>query len=68
MAGDTSKINEAPDWHAAGLEHVWLPYAQMKTGIAAAAGGAHARLAHRAGRRPRADRRHCLLVDRLPRL
>jgi adenosylmethionine-8-amino-7-oxononanoate aminotransferase len=31
MAGDTSKINEAPDWYAAGLEHVWLPYAQMKT-------------------------------------
>jgi adenosylmethionine-8-amino-7-oxononanoate aminotransferase len=31
MAGDTSKINKAPDWHAAGLEHVWLPYAQMKT-------------------------------------
>ena len=34
----------------------------------AAAGGAHARLAHRAGRRPRADRRHRQLVDRLPRL
>ena len=31
MAGDTSKINEASDWYAAGLEHVWLPYAQMKT-------------------------------------
>jgi adenosylmethionine-8-amino-7-oxononanoate aminotransferase len=31
MAGDTSKINEAPDWYVAGLEHVWLPYAQMKT-------------------------------------
>ena len=31
MAGDTSKINAAPDWYAAGLERVWLPYAQMKT-------------------------------------
>jgi adenosylmethionine-8-amino-7-oxononanoate aminotransferase len=31
MAGDTSKKDEQPDWYAAGLEHVWLPYAQMKT-------------------------------------
>jgi adenosylmethionine-8-amino-7-oxononanoate aminotransferase len=31
MAGDTSKKNKAPDWYAAGLEHIWLPYAQMKT-------------------------------------
>ena len=31
MAGDTSKINEAPDWYAAGLGNIWLPYAQMKT-------------------------------------
>jgi adenosylmethionine-8-amino-7-oxononanoate aminotransferase len=31
MAGDTSKKDEPPDWYAAGLEHVWLPYAQMKT-------------------------------------
>ena len=31
MAGDTSKKDEPPDWSAAGLEHVWLPYAQMKT-------------------------------------
>jgi adenosylmethionine-8-amino-7-oxononanoate aminotransferase len=31
MAGDTSKKSETPDWYAAGLEHVWLPYAQMKT-------------------------------------
>ena len=31
MAGDTSKNNTPPDWYAAGLEHVWLPYAQMKT-------------------------------------
>jgi adenosylmethionine---8-amino-7-oxononanoate aminotransferase len=31
MAGDTSKKNDLPDWYAAGLEHVWLPYAQMKT-------------------------------------
>src|SRR5471032_2243901 len=31
MAGDTSKKDEPPDWYVAGLEHVWLPYAQMKT-------------------------------------
>jgi adenosylmethionine---8-amino-7-oxononanoate aminotransferase len=31
MAGDTSKNNTPPDWYAAGLGHVWLPYAQMKT-------------------------------------
>ncbi|HEY0223222.1 MAG TPA: aminotransferase class III-fold pyridoxal phosphate-dependent enzyme, partial [Pseudolabrys sp.] len=31
MAGDTSKKNEAPGWYAGGLEHIWLPYAQMKT-------------------------------------
>jgi adenosylmethionine-8-amino-7-oxononanoate aminotransferase len=29
MAGDSDK--NTPDWYAAGLEHVWLPYAQMKT-------------------------------------
>ncbi len=29
MPGDASKKNAAPDWY--GLEHVWLPYAQMKT-------------------------------------
>ena len=31
MAGDTSKNSLAPDWYAGGIEHVWLPYAQMKT-------------------------------------
>ncbi len=31
MAGDTSKKNELPGWYAGGLDHVWLPYAQMKT-------------------------------------
>jgi adenosylmethionine-8-amino-7-oxononanoate aminotransferase len=31
MAGDTSKNSTPPEWYAAGLEHVWLPYAQMKT-------------------------------------
>jgi adenosylmethionine-8-amino-7-oxononanoate aminotransferase len=30
MAGDRGK-NSAPAWLTAGLEHVWLPYAQMKT-------------------------------------
>lgn len=31
MAADASKKNGLPDWYAAGLEHIWLPYAQMKT-------------------------------------
>jgi adenosylmethionine-8-amino-7-oxononanoate aminotransferase len=35
MSGNTSKNNEvggsAPDWYAAGIDHIWLPYAQMKT-------------------------------------
>ena len=31
MAGDTSKKNEQPRWYAGGIDHIWLPYAQMKT-------------------------------------
>ncbi len=31
MAGDTSKNSAPPGWYAGGLDHVWLPYAQMKT-------------------------------------
>ena len=31
MAGDTSNNSTVPDWYSAGLEYVWLPYAQMKT-------------------------------------
>jgi len=31
MAGDTVKSSNPPAWLTAGLEHVWLPYAQMKT-------------------------------------
>ncbi len=31
MAGGASKNSAMPDWYADGLEHVWLPYAQMKT-------------------------------------
>src|SRR5271170_7015569 len=35
MSGNTSGNKGldggAPDWYAAGLDHVWLPYAQMKT-------------------------------------
>jgi adenosylmethionine---8-amino-7-oxononanoate aminotransferase len=31
MQGGSSKNNMMPGWHADGLEHVWLPYAQMKT-------------------------------------
>jgi adenosylmethionine---8-amino-7-oxononanoate aminotransferase len=28
---DLRSSREPPDWYRAGLEHVWLPYAQMKT-------------------------------------
>ncbi|MEI7805716.1 MAG: adenosylmethionine--8-amino-7-oxononanoate transaminase [Hyphomicrobiales bacterium] len=35
MSGDTSKKTQppaaVPNWYTAGLEHVWLPYTQMKT-------------------------------------
>ncbi|HZD88893.1 MAG TPA: adenosylmethionine--8-amino-7-oxononanoate transaminase, partial [Pseudolabrys sp.] len=31
MPGDASKKNAAPDRTAGSLDHVWLPYAQMKT-------------------------------------
>ena len=31
MADDTSKMESAPGWYADGLQHVWRPYAQMKT-------------------------------------
>jgi len=35
MSGNSSEKGSAaaaaPDWYAAGLDHVWLPYAQMKT-------------------------------------
>src|SRR5580692_5728400 len=35
MSGNTSEnkgtATASPDWYAAGLDHVWLPYAQMKT-------------------------------------
>jgi adenosylmethionine-8-amino-7-oxononanoate aminotransferase len=36
MSGNSSKNNArsaaaAPSWYGAGLDHVWLPYAQMKT-------------------------------------
>lgn len=31
MADDTSKKSAPPGWYAGGLEHIWLPYAQMKT-------------------------------------
>ena len=34
MAADTSKKSELPGWYAGGLEHVWLPYTQMKTAAA----------------------------------
>jgi adenosylmethionine---8-amino-7-oxononanoate aminotransferase len=35
MSGNTSenkqKVTVSPSWYAEGLDHVWLPYAQMKT-------------------------------------
>lgn len=31
MANDTSKKSTPPGWYTGGLEHIWLPYAQMKT-------------------------------------
>jgi len=31
MAVRAGKNSAKPDWYAKGLEHVWLPYAQMKT-------------------------------------
>jgi adenosylmethionine---8-amino-7-oxononanoate aminotransferase len=31
MSHEFSKNNATPAWYAAGLDHVWLPYAQMKT-------------------------------------
>jgi adenosylmethionine---8-amino-7-oxononanoate aminotransferase len=36
MPGNTSENrgNEQPDWYRTGLDHVWLPYAQMKTASA----------------------------------
>ncbi|MGB6349580.1 MAG: adenosylmethionine--8-amino-7-oxononanoate transaminase [Pseudolabrys sp.] len=31
MADETSKNSATPGWYAEGLEHIWVPYAQMKT-------------------------------------
>ncbi len=31
MAGEKSKNSKPPAWYADGIDHVWLPYAQMKT-------------------------------------
>ena len=30
-ASENKGVGTAPGWYAAGLEHIWLPYAQMKT-------------------------------------
>ncbi len=58
----------APAWYEAGLAHVWLPYAQMKTARpplpVARTEGCRIVLADGT----RADRRHRVLVDRLSRL
>jgi adenosylmethionine-8-amino-7-oxononanoate aminotransferase len=35
MARDTSKKREPSGWYAGGIDHIWLPYAQMKTAAAA---------------------------------
>jgi adenosylmethionine-8-amino-7-oxononanoate aminotransferase len=31
MAGEKSKNSKLPAWYADGIDHIWLPYAQMKT-------------------------------------
>ncbi len=31
MARETSKKSKTPAWYAEGVDHIWLPYAQMKT-------------------------------------
>jgi adenosylmethionine---8-amino-7-oxononanoate aminotransferase len=31
MAGDSSKTSKPPAWYADAIDHVWLPYAQLKT-------------------------------------
>ncbi len=31
MAGNTSKNQGLPNWYRDGIDHIWLPYAQMKT-------------------------------------
>lgn len=49
MAENTRENRAPPDWYAAGLDHVWLPYAQMKMAQAplavVATDGARIRLA-----------------------
>src|SRR3984957_6070889 len=30
-ASENKGVGTAPAWYASGLEHIWLPYAQMKT-------------------------------------
>jgi len=54
MSGNTSEINNkpgaaAPAWYAEGLDHVWLPYARMKSAppplVAVATSGSRIRLA-----------------------
>ena len=46
MADEASKNSALPGWYADGLEHIWLPYAQMKTVSPPLAGRAHAGRAH----------------------
>ena len=55
-------------WYEAGPRARLAALRADEDGAAAAAGRAHARLPHRARRRARADRRHRVLVDGLPRL
>ncbi len=33
MADDASKKNALPGWYVGSIDHVWLPYAQMKTAV-----------------------------------
>ena len=55
-------------WYDAGPRARLAALCADEDGAAAAAGGAHGGLPHRARRRPRADRRHRVVVDGLPRL
>ena len=64
----TSRPMDWKHWYAGRARSRLAALCADEDRAAAACGGAHRGLPHRAGRRPRADRRHRLVVDRLPRL
>ena len=59
---------DEPDWLAAGLASSLAALCADEDRAGAAAGGAHRGLPHHPRRRPRADRRHRVVVDGVPRL